>query len=111
MGLRAAEWAASLPLRECPKPSTRSVLVLLGIRSTDPGYAAYPSIATLAELLDVDRRTIQRALADLTAQGLIRPGDPHAVRHLRADRRPGVYDVLTPELVERELRPGARWAS
>lgn len=104
MGLRASEWAAHMPLRDCPKASTRAVLSILAVRCSDPGYAAYPSITTMAAALDTSRRTIQRALADLLDTGLIRPGDQSATRNMRHDRRPTVYDVLTPELLAGEER-------
>jgi len=108
VGLRASEWVAYLPLDRCPRASARAVLSILAVRSTDPGYAAYPSITTMADALGASRRTIQRCIADLIAEGLIRPGDQAATRNLRHDRRPVVYDVLTPELLRDEERKIAR---
>lgn len=109
MGLRASDWAASLPLSSCGH-AARAVLSLLAVRSNDPGYAAWPSVSTMAESLGVTRRTVQRALVELRDTGLIRAGDQAAVRHLRADRRPAVYDVLTAELREAEAKRRARGA-
>ena len=109
MGLRAAEWAVSVPLSVLPRASTRAVLALLAIRSTDPGCAAYPSVSTMADTLETTRRTVQRGLRELLDAGLIRPGDQDAVRSWRADRRPVVYDVCTPELLAAEERTASRW--
>ena len=108
MGLRAAEWAALLPLSTLPKASSRAVLSILAVRSNDPGYAAYPSITTMSTALGVTRRTVQRACAELLAAGLIREGEADAVRHMRADRRPKVYDVLTHELLSAERQKAER---
>lgn len=108
MGLRASEWAAHLPLAECSRASTRAVLSILAVRSNDPGYAAYPSITTMADALGASRRTVQRCIADLLDAGLIRPGDQAATRNIRHDRRPAVYDVLTPELLAGEERRASR---
>lgn len=110
MGLRASEWAAYLPLNMCSRASTRAVLSILAVRGTDPGYDAYPSITTMQDALGVTRRTIQRALAELVAAGLIRSGDQSAVSHYRADRRPVVYDVLTDRLKELEHAHGEQAA-
>jgi DNA-binding transcriptional regulator YhcF (GntR family) len=84
------------------------VLAILAVRSNDPGYAAYPSITTMASALGTSRRTIQRAIVDLLDAELIRAGDQAATRNMRHDRRPTVYDVLTPELLANEERAARR---
>nr|MBS1900432.1 MarR family transcriptional regulator [Actinomycetota bacterium] len=102
MGLNAAYWAASLPLETMPTASARAVLAMFGVRAHDPGYGARLSVKLMAEELGVTPRTVQRAIRDLLAADLIRPGNPAEVQHLRADRRPNVYDLLTPDLLNKE---------
>jgi hypothetical protein len=80
------------------------VLVNLAERADPLGYGAWPAVTTLATTLECSTRTIQRALRELVAAGLIRVGDQSAVAHLRHDRRPTVYDVLTPALRYTESR-------
>lgn len=53
-------------------------------------FMASPNIA--AECL-LKPRAVQEHLRNLTERGLLVPGDPQLVAHLRADRRPPVYDL------------------
>ncbi|WP_394279454.1 helix-turn-helix domain-containing protein [Microbacterium sp.] len=110
MATAASKWAALLPMTVTHRATTRAVLCALAAYSTDPGYCAYPSVTTMADALGRTRRSIQRALVELTELELIRPGDQEATRRMRADRRPPVYDVLTPELLDAERERASREA-
>lgn len=101
MSLEAYIWAANLPLSRCNGTPFR-VLLQLADRADQMGYGAYPSIGTIADTLECSTRTVQRALLELRASGLIRYGDQRYVAHIPADRRPTVYDVVTPALLAKE---------
>ena len=70
-------------------------LVLLGLadHAADDGTAAWPSQATLSKYADVSVRTVRTKLRTLEELGLIALGDQEFTAHLRADRRPAVYDL------------------
>lgn len=103
MSLEAYTWAASLPLNVCSAAGYR-VLLMLADRVDPVGYCAWPSIVGMAETLECSSRTVQRALRELVDAGLIRKGDQRHVDHIRPDRRPTVYDLLTPALKYLESR-------
>ena len=71
----------------------RLVLLALADHAHADGSSSFPSKATLSERLGKSERTIQRYLADLRDAGLIFEGDQELVSHVRADRRPTVYDL------------------
>lgn len=101
MSLEAYIWAASLPLSACNGTAFR-VLLQLADRADPYGYGAYPHVGTIADVLKCSKRTVQRAIQELGAEGLIREGDQRYVRHLDARYRPVVYDLITPALQVRE---------
>lgn len=103
MSLEAYIWAANLPLSTCNGTAFR-VLLQLADRADKLGYGAYPSINTMADVLECSTRTIQRALVDLRAAGLIRLGDQRYVDHIDPRYRPTVYDVITAALAYGESR-------
>jgi hypothetical protein len=57
------------------------------------GQRAFRSKHEMASELGVNVRSIQRAIAELTEGHLIRKGDQRHVSHIRADRRPTVFDI------------------
>jgi Helix-turn-helix domain len=103
----ALAWTLQLPLTACTGTAFR-VLAALADRADPLGYGAWPAVTKLAETMECSTRTIQRALRELVAAGLIRVGDQSRVAHLRLDRRPTVYDVLTPALRYTESRGDIR---
>lgn len=103
MSLEAYTWAASLPLNACSATAYR-VLLMLADRVDPIGYTAWPSVVGMAETLQCSARTVQRGIRELLDAGLIRKGDQQFVAHIRPDRRPTVYDLLTPALVYLESR-------
>jgi len=91
MSLSAMVWA----LKTAPVPDPISHLVLIGLadHANDDGTAARPSIGKLAEYARCSPRSVQNKLRTLEELGLIVKGDQRAVEHLRADRRPTVYNL------------------
>lgn len=96
MSHEAVLWSCQLPMTACGAAAYR-VLVILAERADKYGYGAWFGQEKLAETLECSTRTIRRALRELLDAGLIRKGD-QSLAHGRADRRPTVYDVMTPAL-------------
>lgn len=92
MSLSAMVWA----LKHAPVTDPHEHLVLIGLadHAGDDGTGARPSATTLAEYARCSVRTVRYRLKALEAAGLIRRGDQRSVEHLRADRRPVVYDLM-----------------
>lgn len=97
MSLAAYIWAADLPLDVCGYTAFR-VLLKYADRADGTGATAWRSTQGLADELGCSTRTIQRARRELLEAGLLRLGDQRHVQHIREDKRPTVYDVMTPAL-------------
>jgi len=88
------EWAAyDAPVKT---PTEKLVLTALARHLDDDGCDAYSSKETLGRDAMCDPKTAQRALRNLEARGIIKPGDPKVVEHLDPRRRPRVYDLQIP---------------
>lgn len=70
----------------------RPVFTALATYAQADGAGAWPSVATLADVLGVDRRTVQRHLRALEAEGFVRAVGPRP--HGRMDRRPVTYALV-----------------
>lgn len=92
MSLEAFVWASRLPLDVVP-PTAYRVLVLLANHAHSDGRNVWRNNRDMAAQLGCSMRTIERGIRDLKSAGLIRPGDQRLTEHLRADRRPVVYDL------------------
>lgn len=83
----------SLVLNHSRAKGTAKV-VLLGIANHDGDGGAWPSIATLMRYANVDRRTVQRSIAELVELGELVVGDQQGgTRETRSDRRPNLYTI------------------
>jgi hypothetical protein len=91
MSLRAMLWA--LHEADAPDPIDRLILLAYADYAHDDGTCAWPSVGSIAETVNVDRVTVHRHLKDLQGRGLLVRGDQQYVAHVRADRRPVVYDL------------------
>ncbi|MFD1836240.1 helix-turn-helix domain-containing protein [Brachybacterium rhamnosum] len=82
-------------LKHAPVTDPLAHLVLIGLADhADPqGREARPSQKRLAAYVNVTDRTIRTKLRLLEGEGLIVPGDERLAAHLRADRRPLVWDL------------------
>lgn len=94
MSHEATGWALGSTVGD----STRK-LVLYGLanHAHKNGRHAYPGKRTLAEYAECDVKTVKRKLKQLREAGFIRLGDQSMVAHIRADRRPTVYDLAMSE--------------
>ncbi|TFB88625.1 hypothetical protein [Cryobacterium luteum] len=75
------------------KPLAIRMLLKLANVAAQDGTAAYRNSWEVATELGVDRRSIMRALRELETAELIHKGDQRILAHIRADRRPTVYDL------------------
>ncbi len=91
MSFAVAAWASRVKVGDAV---AKLVLIALAAHSKDDGTAAWPSQAVLAEYAEVTVRTVRTKLEYLQERGLIEPGDERIVDHIRADRRPQVWDLL-----------------
>ena len=94
LGKAAVLWV----LYEAPDvpPHLLSTLIAVAAFAGTDGRGAHPSAATVAMIIRKTERTAKKDLAELARLGLLLPGDPHIVAHIRADRRPNVYDLPLP---------------
>lgn len=74
-------------------PYRKLVLLAYADYAHRNGRNSCPSKPTVAEYAECDKRTVQRHTDALLAAGFIRRGDQSIVEHIRADRRPVVYDI------------------
>lgn len=93
MSWQATAWADDLPYETMKSYLAYRVLIKLCNNADKYGQRAWRSNDELALELGVSKRSVQRALRDLELALLIKPGDQEFVRHIRADRRPTVYDM------------------
>ena len=92
--------------------STRKlILAAFADYASADGTSAYPSLETIADRVECSVRTVQRQLQTLLADGFMRPGDQELVAHIRADKRPVVYDLAMSDLVRQQWRNQAQGGS
>lgn len=91
MSIRAMSWA----LKDAPVSDPVAHLILIGLadHAEDDGSNARPSQALLADYAHVSVRTVGYKIKKLSEDGIILRGDQQQVAHLRADRRPTVWDL------------------
>lgn len=101
MSIEAMTWALSADVGDA---TGKLVLIGQANHAHKDGRNAWVGKDQLGEYANCDPRTVQRHLKKLRAAGWIRPGDQAAVAHIRADRRPVVYDVAMSEAVRLEWK-------
>ena len=91
MSIQAVTWA----LEHAPDVPANLVSTLIGLanHAGRDGRGSYPSNETLATYTRKSVRQVQRDVDRLTDLGLIRPGNPAFVAHIRPDQRPQVWDL------------------
>lgn len=77
-------------------PTLKLVLMGYANHAHADGTGAWPAVATIARYAECSPRTVQRAIRALVDRGFLTVGDQRMVAHLRADRRPTVYDLTFP---------------
>lgn len=84
-------WALRIPDLD---PLSKLILIGLADHAGHDGKGAYPSRELLASYGNCSVRSVQRKLQELEFDcGLIERGDQRYTAHIRADRRPIVYDL------------------
>lgn len=78
------------------KPSELLTLLVLADHANDDGTGCWPSVRTIKRRIRASERTVQYALRDLEAKGIIRKGNQDRTAHHRPDQRPTVYDIVIP---------------
>lgn len=101
MSIEAMTWALSADVGDAAR---KLVLVGQANHAHKDGTTSWAAKETLAEYVNASPRTIQRHLKRLREDGWIRPGDQSAVAHVRADRRPVVYDLAMNEATRLEWK-------
>lgn len=92
MSVQAVGWA----LRDAPVGgdcTSRLILVILADYAKPDGRGAHPSVQTVSRVARVSERCVCQHLRRLREDGVIRRGDQGLVSHVRADRRPVVWDL------------------
>jgi hypothetical protein len=90
----AVEWAV-YDAPGVPAHLLSTLIVYATFAGTD-GRGAHPSAATVAILTRKAERNAKKDITALVKLGLLVPGDPRIVAHIRVDRRPAVYDLPIP---------------
>ena len=88
-----------------------STLIAVAAHTDQDGKGAYISAATAAEITRKTERNAKKDLAELTRLGLLLPGNQRIVAHIRADRRPNVYDLPMPRGVAHDTPPSPNGVS
>lgn len=91
MSHKAAQWV----LNDAPVTDATALLVLHGLadHANPDGEGAYPSRETLARYARCSVRSVSVKLKVLEDGGVILRGDQELVSHIRADRRPTVWNL------------------
>ena len=92
MSWQACAWVDSLE-HYLIGPLEFRVLLKLANVANETGTIAFRSKAEIANELGVHQKSVQKALRALEAAVLIKPGDQRLVQHIRADKRPTVYEL------------------
>jgi hypothetical protein len=79
-----------------------AALVAVARYAGEDGRGAHPSAQTVADIIRKTERSAKKDLAALRKLGLLLPGDQRIARHIRADKRPFVYDLPMPRGVAQD---------
>lgn len=101
MSIEAMTWALSADVGD---PTGKLVLLGEANHAHKDGRNAWVGKEQLGEYAGCEARTVQRHFKKLRAAGWIRYGDQSQVAHIRADRRPTVYDLAMSEAVRLEWK-------
>lgn len=108
MSWQATAWADGLAYDRVGPLAYRVLIKLANVAAAD-GTRAFRSNTQVAQELGVSVRSVQRGLRELEQQGLIAKGDQRLVQHLRADRRPRVYDLAMPKTTAKDMALIEAW--
>ncbi|MFE6885849.1 helix-turn-helix domain-containing protein [Streptomyces sp. NPDC057702] len=93
MSYQAQTWVDAVGIKHCKNGGELLVLIRVANHTNGEMRGCYASAETLAGECLMGESTVLKHLRRLKAGGVLVPGDPELVSHLRADRRPPVYDL------------------
>ncbi|MEU3282117.1 helix-turn-helix domain-containing protein [Streptomyces antibioticus] len=93
MSYQAQTWVDEVGIKLCKNGGELLVLIRVANHTNGDMRGCYASAETLAGECLMGESTVLKHLRRLKAGGVLVPGDPELVSHLRADRRPPVYDL------------------
>ncbi|MFE2945234.1 helix-turn-helix domain-containing protein [Streptomyces sp. NPDC059255] len=93
MSYQAQTWVDEVGIKQCKNGGELLVLIRVANHTNGDMRGCYASAETLAGECLMGESTVLKHLRRLKAGGALLPGDPELVSHLRADRRPPVYDL------------------
>ncbi|MEU4352825.1 helix-turn-helix domain-containing protein [Streptomyces sp. NPDC023838] len=93
MSYQAQTWVDKVGIKQCQNTGELVVLLRVANHTNGDMRGCYASADTLAGECLMGESTVLKHLRRLKAGGALVPGDPKLVSHLRADRRPPVYDL------------------
>ncbi|MER7901350.1 helix-turn-helix domain-containing protein [Streptomyces sp. NPDC096046] len=93
MSYQAQTWVDEVGIKHCKNGGELLVLIRVANHTNGEMRGCYASAETLAGECLMGESTVLKHLRRLKAGGVLLPGDPELVSHLRADRRPPVYDL------------------
>lgn len=93
MSYQAQTWVDKVGIHQCKNGGELLVLIRVANHTNGEMRGCYASAETLAGECLMGESTVLKHLRRLKAGGVLVPGDPELVSHLRADRRPPVYDL------------------
>ena len=94
LSLPAIRWALD-DAPDCPAELVATLVAIASYAGLD-GRGAYPATDEIARQTRKTRRQARRDIDRLERAGLIMPGDQSLAKHIRADKRPVVYDLAMP---------------
>ncbi|MFJ4276197.1 helix-turn-helix domain-containing protein [Streptomyces coelicoflavus] len=93
MSYQAQTWVDEVGIHQCKNGGELLVLIRVANHTNGEMRGCYASAETLAGECLMGESTVLKHLRRLKAGGALVPGDKELVSHLRADRRPPVYDL------------------
>jgi hypothetical protein len=90
---QAQTWVDKVGITHCKNGGELLVLIRVANHTNGDMRGCYASAETLAGECLMGESTVLKHLRRLKAGAVLLPGDPELVSHLRADRRPPVYDL------------------
>ncbi|MFI8888276.1 hypothetical protein [Streptomyces sp. NPDC053813] len=93
MSTQGQAWVDKVGITQCKNSGELLVLIRVGNHVGGDMRGCFAKAATLAEECLMGESTVLKHLRALKAAGVLLPGDEKLVDHIRADKRPPVYDL------------------
>jgi hypothetical protein len=93
MSTQGQAWVDKVGIEGCKNSGELLVLIRVGNHVSGDMRGCFAKAATLAKECLMGESTVLKHLRNLKAAGVLLPGDEKLVDHIRADKRPPVYDL------------------